>query len=88
MFASSKSCSDCDSPEVVIPNRADGYTWDARGLHAAFEAVGVVGNDGMYTTPEDLLRWERNCEDPYVGTPQTLASMQKPAVLNNGKPTH
>ncbi len=76
-----------DSPELVIPNRADGYTWDERGLHAASQAVGVVGNDGLYTTPEDLLRWERNFEDPRVGTPQTLASMQKPAMLNNGKPT-
>jgi CubicO group peptidase (beta-lactamase class C family) len=76
-----------DSMELVIPNLANGYRQDARGLHATSEVAGAVGNSGMYTTPEDLLRWEQNFDDARVGTPQTLASMQKPAVLNNGKPT-
>jgi hypothetical protein len=37
-----------------------------------------------------LLLWERNFDEPgkaRVGTPQSLAAMQKPAVLASGKPT-
>jgi hypothetical protein len=41
----------------------------------------------MYTTAQDLLLWENNFDNPRVGTPELLSSMQQPAVLNNGKPT-
>lgn len=76
-----------DSLGLIIPNRANGYTQGGSGVRATSEAVGVVGNAGLYTTPEDLLRWERNFDDARVGTPAMLAAMQKPGVLNNGKST-
>lgn len=75
-----------DDSGQLIANRAAGYTADAQGVHANPEAV-VFGNSGLYTTPHDLLLWENNFDSPRVGTPELLAEMQKPAVLNNGKPT-
>ncbi len=75
-----------DDPALLITNRAAGYTTDAQGVHANPEAV-VVGNSGLYTTAHDLLLWENNFDNPRVGTPELLAEMERPAVLNSGKPT-
>jgi CubicO group peptidase (beta-lactamase class C family) len=75
-----------DNAALLIANRAAGYTADEHGVHANPEAV-VVGNSGLYTTPHDLLLWENNFDNPRVGSPELLSEMQKPAVLNNGKPT-
>ncbi|MBV9742969.1 MAG: beta-lactamase family protein [Acidobacteriia bacterium] len=75
-----------DDAALLIASRAAGYTADEDGVDANAEAV-VVGNSGLYTTPHDLLLWENNFDNPRVGTPELLAEMQKPAVLNNGKPT-
>jgi CubicO group peptidase (beta-lactamase class C family) len=44
-----------DDPAMIVPNRASGYTRDAGGVHQASEAVGPVGNAGLYTTARDLL---------------------------------
>ena len=58
-----------------------------QGGHPDSGTARVVGNDGLYTTPRDLLLWEQNFEDVRVGTPEILAAMQKHAVLTSGKPT-
>jgi CubicO group peptidase (beta-lactamase class C family) len=76
-----------DDPALLIANRAAVYTADEHGVHAAQEGVGVVGNSGLYTTAHDLLLWENNFDNPRVGTTELLSAMQKPAVLNTGKPT-
>lgn len=75
-----------DDPGLLIPNRATGYTRDEHGVHAKSEAVGITGNAGLYTTPHDLLLWERNFDEARVGTRETLAAMQKPAILTSGRP--
>ncbi len=71
---------------MLVPNRASGYTRDAIIWRAAKQDGGVVGNAGMYSTVGDLLRWERNFDNPHVGKPDMLASMQKPMTLA-GKPS-
>jgi CubicO group peptidase (beta-lactamase class C family) len=76
-----------DDGGLLIPHLASGYTADATGIHPTSEVIGVVGNAGLYTTPGDLLLWEDNFESARVGTPGTLAAMQKPAVLTSGKTT-
>jgi CubicO group peptidase (beta-lactamase class C family) len=76
-----------DSRELIIPHVASGYSIDGTGAHPDSGTPGVVGNDGLYTTPGDLLLWAQNFEDVRVGTPEIVAAMQKPAVLTNGKTT-
>ena len=77
-----------DSAKLLIQHVASGYTADDTGVHPTSEAVGVVGNAGLYTTPADLLLWEQNFETARVGTPEILAAMQQPALLTNGNSTH
>jgi CubicO group peptidase (beta-lactamase class C family) len=77
-----------DDVAMLVPNRASGYTRDVRGWRAARQDGGVVGNDGMYSTVGDLLRWEDNFDSQRVGRPETLASMQKPMALNGGAVAH
>jgi CubicO group peptidase (beta-lactamase class C family) len=76
-----------DDPAMIIPNRASGYTRDASGVRQASEAVGPVGNAGLYTTARDLLLWERNFTDARIGTSTLLATMQTPTTLSGGKTT-
>ncbi|MBZ5577697.1 MAG: beta-lactamase family protein [Acidobacteriia bacterium] len=76
-----------DSRGLIIPHVASGYSIDGTGVHPNSLTGGVVGNDGVYTTPRDLLFWEQNFEDVRVGTPEIVAAMQKPAVLTSGKTT-
>ena len=76
-----------DSRGLIIPHVASGYSIDGTGVHPNSETAGVVANDGLYTTPRDLLLWEQNFEDVRVGTPEIVAAMQKPAVLTSGKTT-
>jgi CubicO group peptidase (beta-lactamase class C family) len=71
-----------DEASIVVANRASGYTREASGWSAAKnQGAGPVGNDGMYSTVGDLLRWEDNFGTPKVGAPETLAAMQKPTVV-------
>jgi len=76
-----------DSRGLIIPRIASGYAIDGTGVHPNSEPPGVVGNDGLYTTPRDLLLWEQNFEDVRVGTAEIVAAMQRPAVLTSGKTT-
>jgi hypothetical protein len=73
-----------DDPAMIVPNRASGYTRDANGVHQASEAVGPIGNAGLYTTVRDLLLWQGNFGDARVGTPALLAAMQAPTTLADG----
>jgi CubicO group peptidase (beta-lactamase class C family) len=73
-----------DDPAIIVPNRGSGYTRDADGFHPASEAVGPLGNSGLYTTARDLLLWERNFADARVGTPALLAAMQTSTTLTSG----
>ena len=76
-----------DDLPMLVPNRAYGYTRYASGWRAARVDGGIVGNDGMYSTVDDLLRWEENFEHPRAGTREMLAAMQKPTVLKGGNAT-
>ena len=73
-----------DDVDVLVPNRASGYTRDARGWRAAKPDGGVVGNAGMYSTVGDLLQWEDNFDHPRVGSQLMLDSMGKPPALPAG----
>jgi CubicO group peptidase (beta-lactamase class C family) len=70
---------------MTEPNRAWGYTKTASGWSAARDWGGAIGNDGMYSTVGDLLRWEENFDNPRVGTREMFAAMEKPTVLTGGK---
>lgn len=74
-----------DDPTLIIPHVATGYSKNGHGFRLARPPQGVVGNAGLSSTVEDLLRWEENFVAARVGTPALLASMQQPTVLTGGE---
>jgi CubicO group peptidase (beta-lactamase class C family)/leucyl aminopeptidase (aminopeptidase T) len=75
-----------DHRAAPVPNRAFGHRTAADGYAVAFPGPQLVGGVGLYTTVEDLLRWERHFQ---TGIPdrQALADqlLERPA-LRSGEP--
>jgi CubicO group peptidase (beta-lactamase class C family) len=75
-----------DDHMAVIPDRATGYaTRDSGGWSTAMSNFEQTGDGAVQTSIEDLQRWDENFYTGRVGGAEVLATMQKPAVLNDGK---
>jgi CubicO group peptidase (beta-lactamase class C family) len=65
------------------------YDWKGRLMHYNF-LDGVYGDKNIYTTPRDLLIWDRALQSNLLFTPETLAqaytpySNEKPGIKNYG----
>lgn len=76
-----------DDHMAVIPERATGYApRDSGGWATAMSNFEQTGDGAVQTSIEDLQRWDENFYTGAVGGSETLATMQKTAVLNDGKP--
>jgi CubicO group peptidase (beta-lactamase class C family) len=69
----------------TIPDRAIGYETTERGIVETNPRIEVVGDAGVYSTIEDLAKWEGNFENPRVGGAAAIAMMMEPGRLNNGQ---
>ena len=70
----------------IVKRRAIAYQPAASGafrLDMPFESV--VGNGGLLTTVDDLLRWTENLETGAVGGPRFLTEMHRQARLTGGR---
>jgi len=65
-----------------IPGRAIGYVRGGQTWRIANSQLDVVGDGGMYSTVEDMLRWAAAFERPEFAT--LLSRMQRPGTLGNG----
>jgi CubicO group peptidase (beta-lactamase class C family) len=75
-----------DDHMSVIPNRATGYApRDSGGWSTAMSNFEQTGDGAVQTSIEDMQRWDENFYTGTVGGGETLAAMQKVAVLNDGK---
>jgi CubicO group peptidase (beta-lactamase class C family) len=74
-----------DSPVKMIPGRASGYYDDGQGawLNAVLTDC-VVGPTNVYTTVEDLARWDGNFYTGKVGGAAVIERMHQPGRLNDG----
>jgi len=73
-----------DNPWLVVPHRAQSY-WENDG--AWFNATlcdSVLGPTNVYTTVEDLARWDENFYTGKVGGMDVLEQMLQRGVLNDG----
>ncbi|MGY8986693.1 MAG: serine hydrolase domain-containing protein [Sphingomonadales bacterium] len=72
-----------------IRGKAHGHEKQANGEWLIADSLlDVVGSGGMYTTVEDLIKWDRNFYDNVLGTGQDMIDeMQTSGILNNGEPT-
>ncbi len=74
-----------DDHTHVVPVRASGYArTDDTGFRISMTTLGMVGDGGVYTTVEDLAKWDRNFYQSSVGGERLLDDMHTQAVLNNG----
>ncbi len=72
-----------------IKGKAHGHSKQENGEWLIADSLlDVVGSGGMYTTVEDLIKWDRNFYDNILGSGQDMIEeMQTSGILNNGEPT-
>jgi hypothetical protein len=69
---------------ALIPRKAFGYQRRDGAWHTANSMLDVVGDGGLYSTVDDMVRWAENFDNPKVGA-APLTTMQRPAKLSGGK---
>ena len=69
-----------DVNSAIIPHRAAGYTPSATGIrHAGYIDMSIpLSAGGLYSTTEDLLRWEQGLMGGKLLSPVSLQKMMKP----------
>lgn len=79
-----------ENPNRIIKNGATGYTRLKKGDYEKLHYLNVaIGGDGqVYTTVEDLHKWDNNFYDPKVGGNALLKFFSEPGILNNGDTTN
>ena len=76
-----------DDPGHVMANRVVSYSRTGdRYVVADLGNFDKIGAGGLYTTIDDLLKWDANFYDPRVGGARWLEQMQTVGRLNNGSP--
>ena len=76
-----------DDVNLIIKNRAWGYGGDKHGgWENNITRSEEVGASNIYTSIEDLARWDQNFYDGKVGGASVIEQMLKPGTLNGGKP--
>lgn len=77
-----------DDPVKVIPRRALGYLAKGKGEYTLVLNNAVRnGPAGLYTTVEDLGKWNQNFLNPTVGSAALLRDMERPGRLTDGTVT-
>lgn len=75
-----------DDHTRIVKQRATGYSRDEKGqLSLDMSTLDMVGDGGVYTTLEDLAKWDAVFYDSTSDFAPLLKRMQEPAVLNNGQ---
>jgi CubicO group peptidase (beta-lactamase class C family) len=74
-----------DQPERIVKNRVISYMPQDDGFRISYLAnFDKIGAGGLYTTIEDLLRWDQNFYAAKIGGPRFLETLHTRGVLNNG----
>ena len=69
-----------------IPEKANGYQRGPGGWQLANSQLDVVGDGGLYSSVDDMLKWLAAMDHPKVGA-KALTLMRAPAHLNDGSST-
>jgi CubicO group peptidase (beta-lactamase class C family) len=74
-----------ESYGTVVPGRAYSYWRTAEGYRYVALSYSNSGATSVFTTVEDLARWDHNFETAQVGGPAVLSAMRARERLNNGR---
>lgn len=74
-----------DDHTQLIPQRALGYQPSGGTYKISQPEFDVVGDGGVYSTVEDLAKWDANFHTGKVGGKSGIALLQAPGHLNDGQ---
>jgi CubicO group peptidase (beta-lactamase class C family) len=70
----------------IVPNRTQAYLRrDGGGYKISIPAFDVDGTTSLFTTVEDMVRWDGNFYEPRIGA-DLIETIQQPGTLNDGSP--
>lgn len=76
-----------DDPSELMPGRTRAYEQRAGAYVHSEPNTEIVGNTGLFTTVEDLSRWDANFEHARVGGHAVIDRLLTPAPLSDGRQT-
>jgi hypothetical protein len=72
---------------MIVPGRTQAYEpRKGGGWKISIPVFDTYGATSLFTTAEDLLKWEQNFADATVGGAATIKTMTTPGRLNDGQP--
>jgi CubicO group peptidase (beta-lactamase class C family) len=75
-----------DDHTMIVPNRATGYSpGGVSGYTIEMSGFEQTGDGAVYTSVEELLRWDQNWYDGTVGGKDLLEGQQRTGRLTNGE---
>ena len=72
-----------DDHRMIVAQRATGYGPSATGFTIDMSLFEQTGDGAVYTTVEDLIKWDRNFYTPTVGGEGLLRELHTRGKLNN-----
>ena len=75
-----------DDHTMIVPRRATAYAPGEQGSFVIdMSGFEQTGDGAVYTTVEDLAKWDRNFYEPKVGGQALIDGLLRDGVLNDGK---
>jgi CubicO group peptidase (beta-lactamase class C family) len=74
-----------DDPRMIVENRASGYRpRKDGGFEIDMTSLEMVGDGGVFTSIDDLIKWDRNFDSATLGGESVMQQMLTPGKLNGG----
>ncbi len=73
-----------DDHRMIVPNRAYSYAPREDGFEHRILSFANVGTTSLFTTVEDLAKWDQNFYEPVVGGTEAVELLHDRFVLNDG----
>ncbi|HLZ87596.1 MAG TPA: serine hydrolase domain-containing protein [Puia sp.] len=70
----------------IVPNRTSAYDRDGERWAIDIPVFDTYGATSLFTTVEDLAKWDENFYTARVGGKAFIDSLLQPGVFNNGRP--
>jgi CubicO group peptidase (beta-lactamase class C family) len=74
-----------DDHTMIVPNRTSAYEPRGNGYAISIPVFDNHGATSLFTTVEDLAKWNHNFDDPRVGGRGLLDELYRQGVLNSGE---
>lgn len=75
-----------DSRGIIVPRRAQGYSASAESVRLNLPNVENFGSGSLYSTIDDMARWDESFYTGALGGQALLTTVQTPLQLLNGGP--